>query len=276
MLLGAVLFIASAGFIPGQSVTVKAPNGNESWPLGTMQLITWDPVGYDGNVHIELHKDGAKVGLIANKISAGLKQYKWEAGKFAGGTAVAGSGYRIWIWGEAGSFKDFSDKSFTLAAAPGLQMMQAKPLPAAPFQQLQMRPLDQLNVKKLPNPAATALAYKIIKMNNQFSIEELRITGTVENIGPAEFQYSGTATLYRGTEIAAQKNFAKLTTRQSFTVEFSVREGFDYTSQGLTFPVDYQLKIAYAPGIQAKPEEIDGDMGNNVKNLPGITIAKDA
>jgi uncharacterized protein YkwD len=271
----AAVFLMAAGFAFGQSVILKSPHGGESWQLGTFQMITWEPVNYTGNVTILLYKDGVKMGAVAKKISAALKEHKWEVGKHAKGTAAPGSGYKIWICSEDWSFKDISKNPFSLTPA-SLQMIKAQPPPAGPVLIYKTVPLDQINVKKYPNPAASKLTYKIAKMNNQFSIEELKVIGTVENIGPAEFKYGGTATLYRGSEIAAQKNFGTLYSRQSFQVEFSVRESYDFTSQGLQYPVDYYLKIAFNPGIQAKPEEIDGDMGNNEKKLSGATVAKEA
>ena len=268
-----VLAVSVCAF--SQSITLLAPNGGDDWQLGTERAISWSISGYNGVLNILLIKDGVESGFIAKNVSPAAGAYKWTVGKLLNGQAVAGDGYRVRIGSPDWSLKDATNGKFKLSPAV-YQMLPAKPLPAAPIGNLQLIPLNQLNVKKLPNPAAVKLGFQILEMNNQFSIEKLRVIGTVENIGPAEFQYSGTATLYRGSDIAAQKTFGKLGSRQSFTVEFFVREGYDFTAQGFSFPVEYKLQITYPPGIQAKPEEIDGDMGNNQAKLSGAVIAQEA
>jgi hypothetical protein len=40
------------------SITVTAPNGGETWPLGSTQTITWTSTGLTGNVKIQLSRDG--------------------------------------------------------------------------------------------------------------------------------------------------------------------------------------------------------------------------
>jgi hypothetical protein len=271
----AALLLAASACAFSQSITLLAPNNGADWQLGTEQTIAWSVTGYSGGLNILLIKDGVETGFIAKNVGPAAGSYKWTVGKLLNGQAVAGDGYRVRIGSPDWSLKDATNGKFKLSPAV-YQMIQAKPLPAAPVRDLQFIPLNQLNVKKLPNPAAVKLDFQILEMNNQFSIEKLRIVGTVENIGPAEFQYSGTATLYRGGDVAAQKSFAKLGSRQSFTVEFFVREGYDFTAQGFSFPVEYKLQISYPPGIQAKPEEIDGDMNNNQAKLAGAVIAQEA
>jgi uncharacterized protein YkwD len=271
----AALFLAASLCAFSQTITLLAPNGGDDWPLGAEKTIAWSVTGYGGNLNILLLKDGTEVGYIAKNVSPAPGAYKWTVGKLLNGQAVAGDGYRVRVGSPDWSLKDATNGKFKLSPAV-YQMIQAKPLPAAPVRDLQFIPLNQLNAKKLPNPAAVKLGFQILEMTNQFYIEKLRIVGTVENIGPAEFLYSGTATLYRGSDVAAQKTFGKLGSRQSFTVEFTVRESYDFTAQGLSFPVEYKLQIAYPPGIQAKPEEIDGDMNNNQAKLSGAVIAQEA
>jgi len=48
----------SAFNIVTPKLTVLAPNGGEQWVTGTSQVIRWLPVGFDGNVNIELTRNG--------------------------------------------------------------------------------------------------------------------------------------------------------------------------------------------------------------------------
>jgi len=259
-------------------ITVTNPKANDTWhKLGTYS-ITWTWPGKINNlVLIKLFHEGAKVLDIAQNVAGGIKTWTIPE-KLADGKPLAEGIYTVRVREAQGTNLGIS-KPFTIAAPlKAVVMKKAIPPKTVLLQDLKVVPLDKFAVnavKKYPNPAVTQLNYQILKMVNQLSMD-LKIIGTVENIGPAEFLYSGTATLYRGTGIAAQRNFAKLASRESFTIEFSVSEGFDFTSQGVSFPVDYLLKIDFTPGIQAKPEEIDGDMSNNETKLLGTTIAQDA
>ena len=43
---------------PAMAITVTSPNGGEIWTTGSRQYITWDFVGVNGYVSIELSTDG--------------------------------------------------------------------------------------------------------------------------------------------------------------------------------------------------------------------------
>ena len=50
---------SNANFTIGQpSITVTAPNGGESWPVGSPQTITWSSAGVSGTVKFDLSTDG--------------------------------------------------------------------------------------------------------------------------------------------------------------------------------------------------------------------------
>jgi FtsP/CotA-like multicopper oxidase with cupredoxin domain len=54
----AVLDTSNANFSIIQSITVAAPNGGESWTVGTTQTVTWTSVGISGGVNIDISRDG--------------------------------------------------------------------------------------------------------------------------------------------------------------------------------------------------------------------------
>jgi uncharacterized protein YkwD len=190
-------------------------------------------------------------------------------GKLLNGQAVAGEGYRVRIGSPDWSLKDATNGKFELSEAP------TKKLPAN-TSDLKFNRFDQPTVERRPNLAAVKLAYKLPALQNHWSINDLLVVGTVKNIGPGTFPFSGTATLYRGSDVAAQKSFGKVGYQESFTVEFTTSESYKFTAQGPVLNADFRLEIAYAPGIQARPEQIDANWGNNQAKLAGQVIAQDA
>ncbi len=44
--------------IGGGSITVASPNGGETWPIGSVQNISWTSSGLIGNVKIEVSRNG--------------------------------------------------------------------------------------------------------------------------------------------------------------------------------------------------------------------------
>lgn len=98
------------------SLAVTAPNGSESWKIGSSQTITWSAQEVPGVVKITLYKDGVFVGRVADNLTPSTGSYTWTVGQYSGGTAAAGSGYSIKIkCKETGTLiADDSDSSFTL------------------------------------------------------------------------------------------------------------------------------------------------------------------
>ena len=95
-------------------ISVKAPNGGETWQLGSTQNITWVVKSISGSVRIVLLKDGAKVGDIVNSIDPALGTYSWTVGQLVSGTAAAGSGYQIQIREVGTEAGDRSDTTFSM------------------------------------------------------------------------------------------------------------------------------------------------------------------
>ena len=96
------------------SITITAPNGGESWNLGSTHNITWTS-NYVTNVDIRLYNSGSFVGTIASNISAASGSYSWT---IPTGLAT-GSTYSIKLSdSDAPSDYDDSDAYFTLAPQP--------------------------------------------------------------------------------------------------------------------------------------------------------------
>ena len=104
------------------TLTVVAPNGGESWPLGSSKGITWDSQGLGGNVKLVLYKNNVKVGQIAN-LPVTQEKYTWVAGSTSSGTATAGSDYRIKVVTINGAYMDKSDADFTLNLDPYVRVV---------------------------------------------------------------------------------------------------------------------------------------------------------
>jgi len=96
------------------SLTLKTPNGGESWQIGTTQNITWVTKTISNNLRIVLFKNGVKVGNIVNSIDPALGAYSWTVGSYAGGTATAGTGYQVQIREIGTDAGDRSDANFNL------------------------------------------------------------------------------------------------------------------------------------------------------------------
>ena len=61
-------------------VKVNAPNGGESWQIGSTQNITWLTKIISNNLRIVLFKNGVKVGNIVDSIDLSLGTYSWTVG----------------------------------------------------------------------------------------------------------------------------------------------------------------------------------------------------
>lgn len=99
---------------PALSLTLASPNGGESWARLSTQNITWSTT-LTGKVKILLFRNGKNLGAIVTGLSAGAGSYVWTVGRYGGGTAPAGSGYKIRVKStlDPSQFDD-SDVPFTI------------------------------------------------------------------------------------------------------------------------------------------------------------------
>jgi hypothetical protein len=117
VLLMVVLAVVVTGGTAYAGVTLVTPNGGETWTQGSTQDITWNYTGGPaGNVKLTLTK-GTVEQLIKDNIPMKDKKYSWKVGEYAGGTAPAGSDYKIKITKQNSSFEDISNGTFTISAA---------------------------------------------------------------------------------------------------------------------------------------------------------------
>lgn len=95
-------------------ITVLSPNGGEQWLYGTVQNITWDHQGLTNNLKIALVKNGTAIGLIADDVNPASGAFTWTVGQYIGGSAAAGSDYKIKIKEIGVAVSDLSNAEFTL------------------------------------------------------------------------------------------------------------------------------------------------------------------
>ncbi|MCH7974313.1 MAG: hypothetical protein IH949_10580, partial [Bacteroidetes bacterium] len=94
--------------VVGNQVTVTTPNGGESWPTGTSQIITWTD-NLTGSVEIQLYKGGAFHSSITTSTPSD-GTYTWNISN----TLVQGSDYKIRISSVDDGIFDLSDGNFTI------------------------------------------------------------------------------------------------------------------------------------------------------------------
>jgi hypothetical protein len=122
-------FTLRAHYIESRSFRVIFPNGGETWNIGEREFISWEASGFglDGlsiggeRAKLELWQNNRKIGTIISNLTIpprARQDYAWEAGDYEGGTASAGSGYKIRVSTMNGTVWDASDRPFTLRAVP--------------------------------------------------------------------------------------------------------------------------------------------------------------
>ncbi|MGH7767358.1 MAG: Ig-like domain-containing protein, partial [Candidatus Binatia bacterium] len=59
-------------------ISLLAPNGGESWPIGTTQTIQWNSSGFTGRVKIQVSRDGGATWKRITKATANDGNYSWK------------------------------------------------------------------------------------------------------------------------------------------------------------------------------------------------------
>lgn len=117
LLLVSLLVFVTYGMVYSDALLrIISPNGGEGWLLGSEKEIRWwTAERVTNNVKLILFRNGTRVGLIAKDLNPRSGVYTWKkAGQYEGGTAKAGSGYKVVIREQGGTGMDQSDKPFTL------------------------------------------------------------------------------------------------------------------------------------------------------------------
>jgi hypothetical protein len=115
-----ILPVGETGASDGNSlpyIDLVAPNGGESWALGSVQNIVWTSSRLSNSIRITLWKDGIKVGLIATGVDPVVGFLPWLVGTHTGGVVAAGSGYTIKIKEISTTVSDISDAAFDIIPA---------------------------------------------------------------------------------------------------------------------------------------------------------------
>jgi hypothetical protein len=124
---------------PGPDFALTSPNGGESWPLGSTQLITWNPGVATGYVRLDLYKGGSApanlMGWIKSMTPAATGKYSWHVGDRDGMTPAAlGGDYFVVVHAYTPDLRDPGNGPFTIAPRNyPKSIAQAVALPVAPF-----------------------------------------------------------------------------------------------------------------------------------------------
>jgi len=108
---------------PSMNIHLIAPTGGQQWVQGSSQYISWQifstpPVE---GFKIDLFKDGAFQGIVADNLLATACSFEWTVGNHSAGVAQPDSNYSLCIQAKNSdaSWEDCSDSSFAiLAPAP--------------------------------------------------------------------------------------------------------------------------------------------------------------
>ena len=134
-----------------QAITVRSPNGGESWEQATTRAIAWTFSNVTGNVRIVLYNGAERVGIIRDSVPVAAGAIDWVVGDVQGGTAAPGNNYKVRIRLVQSDVFDASDRPFTIAAT-------ASPPPTTPAPPTTPPP------PVAPAPAPLAQAQAIMKM----------------------------------------------------------------------------------------------------------------
>lgn len=139
------------------SITVVTPAAGTHWTIGSHQFITWTYSGIADSkkIMISLFQNGAKVGTIADQLTAGTAghgSYEWPSGATIEVAAPAGSGYSVRVKTADGTAVGNSGL-FTLDPKPSLKLNNLQPTfnPLTLNQGIQVKNIQSISVT---NPKA--------------------------------------------------------------------------------------------------------------------------
>jgi hypothetical protein len=125
----AALALFTTSFAPGASLTLIQPNGGDLCLGQENYQIKWTAAGVNEKIKLVLFQNNTKIASIAENLDAGGSPYLWKVGKYIGGNAEAGDGYKVRIRTMSNNLDDYSDASFSLkTSVPPCQ----QPLPPPP------------------------------------------------------------------------------------------------------------------------------------------------
>ncbi len=105
------------------SIAVLQPNGGEEIPMGGSYPIRWQPHHLEGDLRLELLKDGRLVGVLSGREPVGgMCSYDWDAKTCEGRELLPGRGFKVRVTTLDGLHTDTSDASFALAPRPSIAL----------------------------------------------------------------------------------------------------------------------------------------------------------
>jgi hypothetical protein len=115
-----LMALFAAKIVFSSELRITAPNGGETWLLGSVKAITWRPIDFQGRVRLILFKDGERLGIIADDIPGLRGSHDWTVGSYeSGGTTVQaalGSGYKVRVKAIGLALEDDSDGQFSISS----------------------------------------------------------------------------------------------------------------------------------------------------------------
>lgn len=104
-------------------VEVLQPNGGEDIPMGGSYPVRWTPHYVEGDLRIELLKDGRLVGVLSERTPAGgMCTFYWDARTCGGRELLSGRGFKVRVTSLDGLYTDDSDGPFTLSPRPSITL----------------------------------------------------------------------------------------------------------------------------------------------------------
>ncbi len=122
---------------PQPTIAVIAPNGNDSWPIGKIETITWASSGIAGYVRIELSRDGGATYVVLFDNISNTGSQPWVV------TAPQTSQAIIKVTSLEDSVSDVSDLPFTIGV--GVSEVQGSN-PGVPVNTFSVTPQENLVV----------------------------------------------------------------------------------------------------------------------------------
>jgi hypothetical protein len=104
-------------------LTVLQPNGGEELVMGTSYPIRWSPHYIEGNVRVELLKEGRLACVLSDGTPAGgMCTFYWNGRDCGGVKLLAGRGFKVRVTTVDGLYTDASDASFSLTLPPSITL----------------------------------------------------------------------------------------------------------------------------------------------------------
>lgn len=100
--------------VQAASIVVESPAGGEKWRLKETRHIQWRAEGVSGELRITLWKDEVLLGDIAHVAAQDGEMVVWSVGRYNGGWALPGGGYKIKVKQRGVNVSGMSARAFEI------------------------------------------------------------------------------------------------------------------------------------------------------------------